>query len=277
MSEQSDTQFNRLIRLAFGALRPPPGRRRIAIALVYGAICHSIFALAVSAMIAAMFFGMSESFGGVPQPWAWAVNAVLILQFPLTHSFLLSRRGRGWLGRLAPEPHGKTLGTTTYAIIASVQLLLLFALWTPSGIVWWRADGAAFVVICTLYTLSWVMLIKASYDAGAEVQSGALGWMSLMQKIKPVFPDMPTTGLFKFIRQPIYLSFALTLWTVPLWTPDQLFLAISLTAYCVLAPILKERRFTEIYGDRFSEYQERVPYMIPRPQRTLPNGATETE
>ncbi|OYX75074.1 MAG: hypothetical protein B7Y77_03075, partial [Bradyrhizobium sp. 35-63-5] len=65
------------------------------------------------------------------------------------------------------------------------------------------------------------------------------------------------------VRQPIYLSFALTLWTVPVWTPDQLAVAIVLTTYCLLAPRLKERRFAAIYGPRFETYRGRVPYMLP--------------
>ncbi|MBT6191333.1 MAG: hypothetical protein HOI22_13880 [Tateyamaria sp.] len=113
-----------------------------------------------------------------------------------------------------------------------------------------------------------MLLIWASYDAGAEVQSGALGWMSLAQNIKPVFPEMPTKGLFSVIRQPIYVSFALTTWTVPVWTPDQLCLAIALTAYCLLAPRLKERRFTKRYGADFATYKRDVPYAIPRLSRS---------
>lgn len=261
---QQPTPMERLLALAIGALRPPPGKRRIALALLYGVTCHLIFAAAVLAMIAAMFFGMSESFGTLPAPWTYVANAALILQFPVAHSFLLSGKGRKILTRFAPAPYGPTLSSTTFAIVASVQLFLLFVFWTPTGIVWWRADGLAFWLICLAYATSWLLLIKASYDAGAEVQSGALGWMSLIQKIKPVFPDMPTTGLFRFIRQPIYLSFALTLWTVPVWTPDQLALAICFTAYCVLAPRLKERRFRAIYGERFARYQNSVPYMMPR-------------
>ena len=119
-------------------------------------------------------------------------------------------------------------------------------------------------VLTGLYACSWVLLMKASYDAGAEVQSGALGWMSLLQKIKPNYPDMPKTGLFAIIRQPIYLSFALTLWTVPVWTPDQLVLSTILTAYCVLAPRLKERRFQARFGAEFEHYRAQTPYMLPR-------------
>ena len=190
-----------------------------------GALTHLAFAAGVLAMIVAMFFGLSESFGRVPWPWAALANAALIVQFPLVHSALLTGPGGRLLARLIPGPHGRTLATTTYALIASLQLLALFTLWTPSGIVWWRAEGAAFWAICTAYAASWLLLLKASFDAGAEVQSGALGWMSLMARIRPKFPDMPTRGLFRVIRQPIYVAFALTLWTVPVWTPDQLALA----------------------------------------------------
>ena len=204
----------RLMRLVLGALRPPPGRGRIALALAMGAACHGIFALAGMGMVTAMFFGMSASFGTVPWPWALLANAALLLQFPLGHSLLLTGRGRAVLARLVPGHHGRTLSTTTYAIIASLQLLALFALWTPSGVIWWRAEGWMFWAVCGAYVLAWLLLIKASFDAGPEVQSGSLGWLSLMQNIKPVFPDMPQTGLFRLIRQPIYVAFALTLWTV---------------------------------------------------------------
>lgn len=229
----------------------------------YGLVCHAIFGLAVLAMVAAMFFGMSQSLGTVPSPWSWLANIALLLQFPLVHSLLLSKYGRAVLAALAPKPHAGTLATTTYAIIASVQLLALFALWTPSGIIWWQADGALFWILCALYGATWALLGKASIDAGAEVQSGALGWMSLVANKSPKFPDMPETGLFALIRQPIYLSFALTTWFVPVWTPDQLLLALVLSGYCLAAPVLKERRFQQRYGARFETYRAQVPYMVP--------------
>lgn len=268
-----DPRVARLTALVSGCLRPPPGAARIALALSFGLVCHAIFALAVLAMIWAMFFGMSASLGAVPWPWAALANAALLLQFPLAHSALLSQRGARLLSRLVPGPHGRTLSTTTYAIIASAQLLALFALWTPSGIVWWQADGLWFWVICAAYTASWILLAKASFDAGAEVQSGALGWMSVMAKIRPIFPDMPTQGLFRVIRQPIYVAFALTLWTVPVWTPDQLIIAFSYTSYCLLAPRLKERRFAARYGDRFQRYKAQVPYAIPRTHQKVQTHA----
>jgi methanethiol S-methyltransferase len=273
-SAPSAHHFARLRKLLVGAISPPPGRGRIGLALCMGFVCHTIFGLAGLAMVSAMFFGMSASLGSVPWPWAALANAALILQFPLAHSFLLTRVGSRRLARLVPSEHGQTLATTTYATIASIQLLALFVLWTPSGVVWWRAEGAAFVILCAAYAASWAVLAKASFDAGAEVQSGALGWLSLLQNIRPVFPDMPTTGLFRFVRHPIYVGFILTLWTVPVWTPDQLAVALSFTAYCLAAPLLKERRFARLYGERFTAYRARVPYVLPRVARAKPDTRT---
>ncbi|MEM9725231.1 MAG: isoprenylcysteine carboxylmethyltransferase family protein [Pseudomonadota bacterium] len=259
------THGPRLATLIDGLFTPPPGSRRIALGWLYGLVCHSLFSLAVAAMILAMYFGMSESFGAVPYPWAILVNALLLIQFPLTHSVLLTPAGRRLLGRLGPGDTGPILSTTSYAIIASAQLLALFALWTPSGVVWWRApEGWPLYAHTGLYALTWLILIKATFDAGAEVQAGALGWMSLVKKVRPVFPDMPTTGLFRVIRQPIYVAFALTLWATPMWTPDQLAVALTYTAYCLLAPRLKERRFERQYGERFLTYRRKTPYALPR-------------
>jgi ubiquinone biosynthesis O-methyltransferase len=259
----TDPRISRVAALIKAVRRPPPGTPRIALALSLGFLCHVSFATGIIAMIVAMYFGLSECLGDVPWPWAALVNATLIVQFPLAHSFLLTGLGVRLLSLLIPGPHGVTLATTTYATIASVQLLLLFALWTPSGIVWWRAEGVTLWTLTAAYAASWLLLLKAIFDAGIEVQWGALGWMSLMAQIRPVYPDMPTDGLFRFIRQPIYVAFSLTLWTVPVWTPDQFFLAISFTAYCLLAPRLKEQRFADRYGDRFHRYRATVPYVLP--------------
>ena len=211
----------------------------------------------------AMFFGMSRSLGTVPAPWNWAANAALVAQFPLLHSLLLTSRGRRFLNRLAPAGTGATLSTTTFVTIAAVQTFILFALWSPTGVIWWQATGGALVVLCGLYALSWLLLGYSMHSAGLGLQTGTIGWTALLGGRRPRYPPMPTTGLFRLVRQPIYVSFALTLWTVPTWTPDQLVLAIVLTAYCVFAPRLKERRYRQIYGQTFEDYARRVPYWIP--------------
>lgn len=117
----NDPRIARLITLIRAALSPPPGAGRVVLALGLGALCHALFAVAVLSMIAAMFFGMSQSFGAVPWPWAILANIALIVQFPLAHSILLTKRGNGVLKRLIPGPHGATLATTTYAVGSDFQ------------------------------------------------------------------------------------------------------------------------------------------------------------
>lgn len=270
---QQDPRIARLLDLVSNARAAPPGRERIALALCAGVLCHLVFAAAILSMVYAMFFGLSRGLGTVPYPWAALANLGLILQFPLVHSLLLTGPGTRLLSRLVPGAHGATLGTTTYALVASLQLLALFWLWTPSGIIWWRAQGWTLVLFSTLYAGAYLFLAKAIFDGGFELQSGALGWLSLLADRAPRFPDMPTLGLFRRVRQPIYLAFACTLWTVPTWTPDQLALAGVWTAYCVFAPLLKERRFSRRYGQSWQRYRAQVPYMLPRPGKEVADHA----
>jgi ubiquinone biosynthesis O-methyltransferase len=237
--------------------------RRRFIALAYGALCHGLFVTGVSMMIFQMYFGMSRSFGASEAPWNWLANAVLLLQFPIAHSFLLSASGRRLLARLAPRDFGTELLATTYVIIASAQVLILFSCWTPSGAILWQPQGALFWTLTSLYAASWLLLGKAILDAGITLQTGSLGWWAVFWNVKPKYPGMPTRGLFRLCRQPIYLAFTCTVWTVPIWTPDQLFIACGLTAYCLIGPLFKEARFARLFGQKFSDYQEIRPYWLP--------------
>jgi protein-S-isoprenylcysteine O-methyltransferase Ste14 len=146
-----------------------------------------------------------------------------------------------------------------------VQLLALFWLWTPTGVVFWRAEGLAFWAMCAAFAGAWGLLGLAILSAGMGLQSGFIGWWALLRGRRPVYPDMPTRGMFRIVRQPIYIAFALTLWTPPVWTADQVGLALVWTVYCLGAPLLKERRFAALYGARWAAYRARVPYWVPNP------------
>ena len=245
-----------------GVYRREITRRRI-IAAVYGLLCHGLFMAGVGMMIFQMYFGMSRSFGALEAPLSWLANAALLLQFPLGHSLLLSVPGRRLLARLAPRAFSADLLATTYVIAASIQVFLLFTFWSPSGVILWQANGAPLWMLTALYSASWLLLGKAILDAGITLQTGSLGWWAVFWNVKPKYPGMPTQGLFKLCRQPIYLAFACTVWTVPIWTPDQLLIALALTAYCIIGPLFKEARFTRLFGQKFIDYQKIRPYWLP--------------
>ena len=239
--------------------------KRRGTALAFGLVCHLAFLCGVGMMIYQMYFGMSRTFGAQAFPWNWIVNGMLLIQFPVAHSFLLSGRGRLLLKRMAPARYAAELSTTTYVIIASLQVLLLFSLWTFSGTIWWQAAGPVHVMLTLLYAASWLLLGKAILDAGISLQTGWLGWWAVFRNRRPRYPGMPTDGLFRLCRQPIYVAFACTLWTVPNWSPDQLVVALTLTAYCLIGPLFKEARFARMFGESFAAYRQSHPYWLPLP------------
>lgn len=240
-----------------------------ALALVIGVVNHSLFLFAIGSMAIALWTGMNLGIGRLEGTAALVANLLLLLQFPLIHSALLSKRGSRLLVNLFPAPHGRTLITTTYAISASLQLTATFWLWSPSGVTVWQPQGLALGVHVALFAASWLFLIKAIHDSGVAVQSGLLGWWALFRGRAPQYPTFATRGTFAICRQPIYLAFALLLWTAPGWTLDRLLLAAGWTAYCVIGPLLKERRYVARHGDAYRAYQSRVSYFLPLAATTL--------
>lgn len=241
--------------------------KRILAALSMGLLCHSLFVLAVGSMALALATGLQLGQGRLPGALGVAANLLLVLQFPILHSTLLSKRGRPWLQRLSPVGYGRTLTVTTYVMVGSLQLLLTFWAWTPSGVVWHGPAGAGGVLQYALFAGAWLFLVKALWDAGLGLQSGAVGWWALLRGKPVAYGDMPTAGLFARCRQPIYLGFALVLWTAPTWTPDWLLLTAGWTAYCVVGPRFKESRWEALFGARFRDYRSTVPYFLPRFRR----------
>jgi protein-S-isoprenylcysteine O-methyltransferase Ste14 len=246
---------------------------RTGIALAVGLGTHLLFALGVGWMVVSLAFGMQTGLGRLRGAAAWTANAALVLQFPLLHSFLLSRRGRRLLARLFPPPLGEDLSTTTYAAISSLQILATFALWSPSGVVWAAPRSAWLVASLVAYAASWLTLGRAMSDAGLGVQTGAIGWRAVVRGERPRFEGFfPERGLFRVCRQPVYVAFALTLWTGPWWTPDRLAIALAWTAYCAVGPVLKEERYLAAYGDLFRRYQQRVRYWLPSLELLRPSS-----
>ncbi len=234
-----------------------------ALAALYGLVCHATFGVAITAMMVGLYFGMTTAFGGLHGAAAPLVNALLLLQFPILHSLLLTESGRALLARLAPGRLGPSLSTTTFAVISSLQILSVFTLWTSSGIVWWYPQGGALFAWTVAFLASWLFLLKSMWDSGLGVQTGFHGWGAVVRGAQPSKIQFRPTGAFRYVRQPIYIAFALTLWTGPVWSPDHLAIALAWTTYCLVGPLLKEKRYLDFYGEAFREYRESVPYWLP--------------
>jgi protein-S-isoprenylcysteine O-methyltransferase Ste14 len=225
-----------------------------------GATCHVAFGSSIVVMIASR---MRLGRGALSGTAAWAANGALALSFPFLHSGLLTASGARWLAGLSLRL-GRELRSTRFALLASLHLIAVFALWSPAGSVLWRARGGQAVACNLAFAASWLLLGKAMLDAGLGVQTGWLGWSAVARGRAPVYPCFAARGLFRFMRQPIYVAFTCTLWTAPLLRADRLLLASVWTAYCLVGPLHKERRILARDPDGYGRYRNRVPYWLPR-------------
>jgi protein-S-isoprenylcysteine O-methyltransferase Ste14 len=233
------------------------------LACTYSAVNHALFVAAIAAMVLWLHGGVDVSRGTLHGGAALLANAALALQFPLLHSFLLSQPGRRLLGRLAPREVSGALAPTTFTLIAGAQLLATFLSWSPSGRTLYTASSVARWILEVLFAASWIFLVKSLVDAKVSIQTGFIGWISVLRGRRPEYGAFPTHGLFRTCRQPVYLAFATTLWTGPVLTLDRLLLAIAWTAYCILGPLHKERRYLAIHGTLYANYCSSVPYILP--------------
>ena len=242
------------------------------VGLAYGLVCHGLFAVAIAAMVGNLYCGMQLGLG--PSGTAGLVwNLLLVLQFPILHSALLTPSGRTKLRFFAPSSVGSTLDTTLFATVSSLQTLALFALWSPLPGPTGSAGGPAAVGLTAAYALGWLALLKAMAEAGLGIQTGSTGWTALWRGDRPRYPKtFATTGLHGIVRHPIYAAFAVVLWTGPHWSIDRLVLGIPLTLYCIFGPRFKEARNRARYGKAYDAHLDRTsPRFVPsnvRPRRT---------
>ena len=162
-----------------------PGQR--ALAMLAGLACHGTFAVAVAVMAVALFTGLTIGRGPFHGAAAWLANGLLLMSFPLFHSWLLGDRGRKWMARMTPGGIGRELGTTTFVFISSLQLLALFLLWSPTGHMIGRVTGPAVWALAAVAAVGWLLLGLSMYQAHFALQTGALGWTSVLRNRRPVW------------------------------------------------------------------------------------------
>ena len=235
------------------------------VALGFGILCHLSFLAAVVVMGLWLFGGMDLGPLRFSTQAAVLQDLLLILQFPLLHSIFLGKWGRSRLERLFPGELGRSMVSTTFVTFASLQLIVLFVAWVPLGGFRWQPTGLLLQAWSVCYLFSWGLLAVAMWNAGLSTQMGYLGWWSVWRG-KPVqYSDFPTHGLYRVCRHPVYFAMALVALSGPVWTVDHAVVAAIFSAYCVVGPMLKDRRYVRRFGERFEAYRRAVPFFpVPR-------------
>lgn len=90
-----------------------------------------------------------------------------------------------------------------------------------------------------------------------------LGFEQLLVQSAGSESRMVTSGLYRWVRHPLYTAGLVFIWMTPVMTVNLLVLNIGLTIYLVVGAIYEERKLVREYGDDYISYQHDVPMLIP--------------
>jgi protein-S-isoprenylcysteine O-methyltransferase Ste14 len=185
-----------------------------------------------------------------------AVDSALFTTFALHHSIFARTGLKAAVARVLPA----TLERSAYVWVASLLFIGVCALWQPiAGVAWrlvglWRVAGFALQLAAGVVTLV------------AARQLGMLRLAGIQQVITASDPDAAATlddsGLYGFVRHPIYLAWLVLVWAAPDMTDTRVAFAALSSAYLVIAVPFEEQDLCRLFGSAYTDYSRRVRWRI---------------
>jgi len=240
-----------------------------AFAFLYGVICYLIFF--VTFLYAIGFVGnvfvpkaIDTGVSNPPGSSALIVDAVLLSLFAIQHSVM----ARQWFKRAWTRFVPKPVERSTYVLLASLMLLLLFWQWQPMKLIIWDVrNPSGRVLLQTFFWMGWGVVFLSTYLIDHFALLGLKQVYNYLKGETEAETHFKSPALYKMVRHPLYLGFIIAFWSTPRMTFGHLFFSIMTTAYIVLAIQFEERDLIACYGDTYREYRQRVSMLIPVPRR----------
>lgn len=243
---------------------------------VYGLICYAIFF--ATFLYAIGFVGnllVPKSIDSPPtQPFLTAllINLALLGLFAVQHSVMARPAFKRWWTRVVPEPAERS----TYTLLSSVALIVLFTFWQPlGGVVWEVTSPVARTLLYAAFAFGWGLVLISTFLINHFDLFGLRQvWLQLLGKPYEPLP-FKTPVLYRYVRHPLYLGWFFAFWATPTMTVTHLVFAIATTAYILIAIQLEERDLITAHPE-YAEYRRRVPMLVPFTKRRIGRAAPGT-
>jgi len=191
---------------------------------------------------------------------ALAINLALMSLFAIQHSVMARESFKQWWTQFIPKP----VERSTYVLLASLVLLLLFWQWRPMpAVIWHVGEPEMAAAIVGVSFFGWLIVFASTYLINHFELFGlqqVANHLAGRQMPPPVFR---TPLLYNLVRHPIYLGFIIAFWAAPTMTAGRLLFAAVTTAYIFVGILLEERDLITMFGDDYRRYQKRVSMLLP--------------
>lgn len=233
------------------------------IAFTYGVLCYLAFF--GTFVYAIGFLGnmiVPKTIDGpveVPFLRALLINSGLLFVFALQHSLMARPWFKKRWTKLVPQP----VERSTYVLLSSVALLLLFWQWQPMGGVVWDIGSPIDVVVQYSFGMGWAIVFVSTllinhFDLFGLRQV----WLYLRKRPYTHLP-FRTPLFYSYVRHPLYLGWLMVFWSAPKMTVTHLVFALATTAYILIAIRWEEHDLVGIHGYQYEMYRDLVPMILP--------------